>query len=516
MAMRRTRHTALRATPGRMLTIAVAAVSAAALAPAASADGRGPDHGRGHGDGHGHGRFSPGADGVGDPYFPLEGNGGYDARHYSLDLAYDPEYDQLDGTVTITARATQNLSSFNLDLSGMDVESVTVDRRRARFERRGPELTITPRRGLRAGSTFRTTIVYGGVPQTIVGSPIVFGSPYGFLHTPDGAFVGAEPNGPRTWFPVNDHPSDKAAYDYTITVPEGLGAVANGVLVERRATTASFSRRPSATGANVFRWHEDGPMASYLTTIDIGRWETRSDRTPGGIRNYTAVDPVLLETQPDAVEFFHDTTAEVTDAWSRIFGAYPFSTTGAIADDARFNGEPLGFSLETQGKPVYSAVRDESTIAHELAHQWFGNAVSPASWRHIWLNESFATWAEWYWAELRGERTVAEEARAVYAARPFPDREGRPFWSVVTADPERDTMFNARVYSGGAMALQFLRETIGHDTFMKLLRTWYATHKDGNATTAQFTALAEKVSGRNLDAFFEAWIHSPTKPALPG
>ncbi|MFC6886039.1 M1 family metallopeptidase [Actinomadura yumaensis] len=490
-----------RATPGRLLPLALAAVTMVALAPAASAAG--------------HGRYSPGAPGLGDAYFPLEGNGGYDVRHYSLDLKYDPDYDQLDGVVTITAKATQDLSSFDLDLSGMDVERVKVDRHKADYKRKGQELVITPRKGIRKGATFKAVVTYGGVPQTIVGSPIVFGSPYGFLHTPDGAFVGGEPNGASTWFPVNDHPSDKATYDYTITVPAGLKAVSNGLLTNHRSESASFSRRARSTKANVFKWREDSPMASYLTTIDIGKWDIKSGKTPGGLNNYTAVDPVLLANQPNAVNFFFDTTSEVTDLWAKTFGPYPFSTTGAIADDARFNGQPLGFSLETQGKPVYSAVRDTGTIAHELAHQWFGDSVSPARWKDVWLNESFATWVQWWWAEKHGGTTVHDQARATYASRPFPDPAGRPFWSVVTADPQRDTMFNQRVYSGGGMALQFLREKIGDEKWFALLRTWVAQHRYGNAKTEDFTALAEKVSGQDLDAFFKDWIYSPTKPALP-
>ena len=498
-----------RAIPGRMLPIAVAAVSAVAFAPAAAADG----HSSGHG--HGHGRFTPGASGVGDPYFPLEGNGGYDVRHYSLDLRYDPDHDQLDGTVTITARATQNLSRFDLDLSGMDVEQVTVDRHRARYRRSGQELVITPARGLRKGRTFTAVVRYGGVPQTIVGSPIVFGSPYGFLHTPDGAFVGGEPNGAHTWFPVNDHPSDKATYDYTITVPEGLTAVANGRLTGHRSAAASFSRRAGKTRAEVFTWRETSPMASYLTTIDIGTWDVRQGRTPGGVPNYTAVDPTLLADQPDAVDFFFGTTSEVTDLWSKTFGRYPFASTGAIADDARFNGQPLGFSLETQSKPVYSAVRNSGTIVHELAHQWFGDAVSPAQWKDVWLNESFATWAAWYYTELHGGRSAHDAARATYAARPFPDAAGRPFWSVLTADPQRDTMFNDRVYNGGGMMLQFLRERMGDDAFLTLLRTWYAAHKYGNGATGQFTALAQRIAGQDLGTFFHDWLYSPIKPDIP-
>ncbi|MGK5557531.1 M1 family metallopeptidase [Actinomadura kijaniata] len=492
-------------TPGRALPLAVAAVAAVTLAAPADAA---VQH-----------RFTPGAPGAGDPYFPHLGNGGYDVQHYNLKLAYDPDYDQLDGTARITARATQNLSAFNLDLNGMDVEKVTVDGHKARFKRRGTELTITPRKGLRKGRHFTVAVTYGGVPKTIVGSPIVFGSPYGFLHTPDGAYVGAEPDGASTWFPANDHPSDKARYDFSLTVPKGLGAVANGVLVSRKAGKTTLSRRRSATDTVTYDWHESGLMASYLATIDIGKWDVKTGRTAGGVPMYVAIDPEVRKLSApggvDPLDYYYDTTAKSTDLWVKLFGAYPFNTAGAIVDDARFNDQPLGFSLETNGKPVYSAIRPDRTIAHEMAHQWWGNSVAPKTWQQIWLNESFARWSNWYWTELQGGTSVAAQARATYNAKPFPDPAGAPYWSVVIADPKRDTMFNDRVYSGGGMVLQFLREKIGDEKFFALLRAWYAQNRDKNVTTEQFTALAEKVSGQDLDAFFRTWIYSPGKPPLP-
>ncbi|MFI6519069.1 M1 family metallopeptidase [Spirillospora sp. NPDC050679] len=489
-------------TPGRALPAALAAVSVITLAPAADAAVRD--------------RYAPGAPGVADPYFPNLGNGGYDVGHYKLKLAYDPDHDQLDGTAIITARATQDLSSFNLDLSGMDVDKVTVDGRDAAYKRRGTELTVTPRRGLKAGRTFNVAVTYGGVPQTIVGSPIVFGSPYGFLHTPDGAYVGAEPDGASTWFPANDHPSDKARFDFSITVPKGLGAVANGVLESKREGRAAFSRRRAAAPSVTYKWREESLMAPYLATIDIGKWDVKTGRTPGGVPMYVAIDPEVRKLPApggvDPMDYYYDTTAKATDFWVKTYGEYPFTTAGAIVDDARFNGEPLGFSLETNGKPVYSAIRPDRTIAHEMAHQWFGNSVAPKNWQQIWLNESFARWSNWYWTEkVMGGNTVAAEARNVYDSHPATD----PWWNVVIADPKRDTMFHNREYHGGAMVLQFLRERIGDEKFLELLRTWYAQNRDKHVVTEQFTALAEKVSGQDLDAFFQTWIYSPGRPPLP-
>ncbi|GAB3668719.1 M1 family metallopeptidase [Actinocorallia lasiicapitis] len=465
----------------RTLSLAVAAVSVVTLAPPAFAVD-----------------YRPGAAGVGDPYFPYEGNGGYDARHYALDLAYAPKTDRLSGTVTMTAEATQNLSSFNLDLKGLKVTKVLVNGRKAKFSRKGQELRITPSKGLRTGRKFTAAVTYGGVPKTIVGSPIVFGSPYGFLHTQDGAYVGAEPNAASTWFPVNDHPSDKATYTIKVTVPKGLGAVSNGLLSKKKTRGAKTT----------FTWNERAPMASYLATIDIGKWKVKSGRTPGGIRNYVAVDPKLAYTMNHYVR----TTAAATDYWTKLLGPYPFQTTGAIVDNATYKGQELGFSLETQSKPVYSGMRDGSTIAHELAHQWFGNSVTGESWKDIWLNESFATWASWYWDEKKaGGQTAKSVARFVYDAY----AKNHPYWKIVIADPKRNTMFDDRVYSGGAIVLQLLRERIGDKAFFELLRTWVADHRHGNATTGDFTALAQKVSGQDLTGFFQTWIYSPGKPALP-
>jgi aminopeptidase N len=440
----------------------------------------------------------PGAAGVGDPYFPLLGNGGYDVRHYDLSFSYDPATDRLDGTMVIRARATQDLTRFDLDLQQLDVSAVRVNDESAAFSRDGQELQITPHNRLREGSTFNVAVDYGGVPETIVGSPIVFGSPYGFLHTDDGAFMGDEPNAASTWMPVSDHPADKASWTFRVTVPEGKSAIANGWLVSQTTVNAK----------STFTWDEPDQMATYLATADIGNWVLKTGRTPGGIPETVAVDPTIIATRPDAVDFFYDTTAEATDLWAKTFGPYPFNSTGAIVDNATFNGQTLGFSLETQTRPVYSAVRSTSTIAHELAHMWFGDSVSVADWRHIWLNEGFASYAQYLWTEHRGGASPHDQFVAEFNSRPASD----PFWSVVIADPQRDTMFARAVYRRGAMTLQALRDKIGDDAFFRVLQTWTAEHRQGNGTTAQFIALCERISGQDLSNFFQVWLYTPSKP----
>ncbi|MFL1897974.1 M1 family metallopeptidase [Streptomyces tauricus] len=434
----------------------------------------------------------PGADGVGDPYFPQLGNGGFDVRHYGLDVAYNPDTDRLDGRTTITARATQNLSSFNLDLQKLEVTKIEVNSRRARFTREGDEIRISPRDSLRKNKTFTVTVTYGGVPEPLSG-PIVFGSDYGWMKTTDGVFVACEPNAASTWFPSSDHPGDKAAFDIRIKAPKGLTGVSNGRLV------GTYDKG----GQTVAHWRESKPMATYLATATIGKFDVRQGTTPGGIPIYVAIDPVLENSNNVDV---YGLTAEATDYWSKIFGPYPFEETGAIVDDM----PQAGFSLETQTKPVYSAVRSEGTIVHELAHQWFGDSVSVEKWKHIWLNEGFATYSQWLWTEHKGTQSAHDAFLAGYNARPADSA----FWQTVVGDPQRDTMFASAVYQRGAMTLQVLRERIGDKAFFKLLPAWTKQNRYGNANTDDFIRLAEKISGKQLDVLFQTWLFTQGKPAL--
>ncbi len=438
--------------------------------------------------------FHPGAPGVGDPYFPLEGNGGYDVKHYDLDLSYSPDTHLLQGSNTITATATQNLSSFDLDFKGFDVSAVDVDGQAATFARDGQELTITPTAGLPRGQTFTTKVSYAGKPQTVVGSPIVFGAPYGWIYTDDGAFVGCEPNAAHTWFPGNDHPSDKASFSFHITVPKSKEVVANGSLVSQQI------HRNKAT----FVWDEKRPMATYLATIDIGKWQFHSTTTPDGIHEFVAVDPALA----DEAQREHTVamTGQITDYWQQAFGRYAFGSTGAIVD----NVPDIGFSLETQTRPLYGFVPNPGTASHELSHQWFGDSVSVASWKNIWLNEGFATFASWLWNEHTSGVSTWQTARRYDSAY----GPGAAFWKLSIADPGRNRMFHAPVYIRGGMALAALRHRIGQPVFARLLRTWTREHRYGNATTHDFVALADQVSGQDLTHFFHLWLWKQAKPPL--
>jgi aminopeptidase N len=439
-------------------------------------------------------RFEPGAPGLGDPFFPLAGNGGYDVKHYSLDLDYVRATNQLEGEATIVAVADQNLSSFNLDLRGYDISDLEVNGRDARFTRDGQELTVIPRHGLVRKLPFVIRVEYSGQPEPVVDPD---GSLEGWVPTDDGAFVVNEPQGSPGWYPANDNPQDKATFDIAVTVPEGITAIANGRLLSRK----------TRHGKTTWQWLEDSPMAPYLATATNGVFELRISKA-GRLPLYQAVDPNVANP---ALAFERlAAEAEVIDFFSGLYGRYPFSTGGGVVD----NGG-VGYALESQTKSMYdvegssSGAPGASTVVHEISHQWFGNAVTNAVWPDIWLNEGFARFSEWIYTERHGGQSAQQSFQAAYDARPATSS----FWRTPPAAlPGPEVMFSSPPYDRGGMTLQALRGKIGDGDFFRLLRTWYADNKYGNVTTADFIATAERVSGQQLDAFFDVWLFQPVKP----
>jgi len=437
--------------------------------------------------------FAAGAPGIGDPYFPKYGNGGYDVAGYDLKVRYDPASGNLTGTATITATATQGLSSLDLDLSGLTASKATVDGAPATARADGTELVITPAAGIASGSRFTLVIDYGGQPSPIKNDVLGEG---GWLKTADGAVALGQPESASTWFPVNDHPSDKALFRVAITVPDGVEAISNGVPGENE----------TAGGWTTWHWAESAPMASYLSTLVIGQY--RLTKTTHAGRPMVVAVPESTPATDGAVTSLNR-TGEIADFLATKFGPYPFDSYGGIlVGDSR-----IRYALETQSRPVYGKAfftsgPNDTVVAHELAHQWFGDSVALERWKDIWLNEGFATYAEWLWAEHEDEATVREEFDEVYQTYPWqvPAKAG---------DPGVKGLFGDAVYQRGGMTVYALRVKIGDAAFDRFVKRWTTEYRNRNADTDDLIKLAEEVSGQQLDDFFQAWLFSTTKPPKP-
>lgn len=540
-----------------------------------------------------------GSVGAGDPYFPTMGNGGYDVWHYDLDLTLDVSGGEIEAaTVTIEALALANLCSFNLDFEGLTIDGVTVDGEEADYARHFKELTVTPDEPIEAGETFITTVTYHGTPVIAdldSGSPaeeapgdldpaegIGGGDPHemdaidsGWFVADDEIFIIGEPSGSRFWYPVNEHPLDKATYTASYTVPEPFVVVANGTLIEETDHGDTIT----------YVWDSRDPMAPYLVMFHAGMLEIEEIEGPDGL-------PVLLSfapNVPDAQREVFRTIPEMMAFAESVFGPYPFESIGATV------ASPVFFhALETQTIPIYGSFgedRDEAlsdslllelelTIFHEIAHQWYGNAVTIQSWHDIWLNEGFAAYAESLWLEhTRGieardahlrsfyvlneitarfndpeivaeltardvlealdemgaceddcfeivgpmigaeteadlDEISAEDAIASLEENGVP-RDFFPGIPMLTGNPGPANLFSwAGIYGRGSLTVHALRLEIGDEAFFKLLPLWVERFHNGHAGTADLILLAEEVSGQQLDELFDAWLYQYELPPL--
>jgi len=432
----------------------------------------------------------PGADHSTDSYLPEHGNGGYRVLHYDLDLDYRIMSNRLAGKAIVTARAVQPLSRFSLDLGRLRVQDVRVDSRPAKFTHRAGKLRVKPDRPIGYGSAFTIEIRYGGTPEPVSGR---WGD-IGWDELTDGVLVASQPNGAPSWFPCNDRPSDKATFLVKVTVASSYTVLVTGDLVARRR----------GAGTTTWVYERNEPTAPYLMSVQIGRYEL-VDLAPGGVVQKAAVPPRLRAT------FQHDfgRHGEIMTTLERLFGPYPFQEYVVVVAD-----DDLDDPIEAQGMAVFGRNHldgwrtHERLVAHELAHQWFGNSLTVADWRHIWLNEGFATYAEWLWSGLSGGSSadaLAVRWHAWLGAKPA---------DVVVSDPGVDRMFDPVVYKRGALTLHALRAKIGDPAFFALLRSWVAEHRHSTVTTDQFKAHARRFSAEPLDEFFAAWLDRPELPPL--
>ena len=436
---------------------------------------------------------------MGDSLYPQFGNGGYDVMHYTLDITVnDVATSNLTAITTIEAKTTQDLSSFNLDFIGFEITNITVNEQTAEFERDGQELTITPSELIAVNTPFTVVVEYNGSPSEFHSMAIPVQT--GWVTFEGGSFVLSEPDGAATFYPVNDHPLDKASFTFRVTVPKPFEVAANGVLTETvdNGDTTTF----------LFEAHE--LMASYLATINIDEFNIETEESPGGIpiRNYYATDLPKGVNEPFARQ------GEMLDYFGELFGPYPFEVYGSLVLDTYF-----GAALENQTMSIYGVDMidlddvegTELVVAHEMSHQWFGDSVSVADWSDIWLNEGFADYAEGLWIEhASGRKALDEWIKSQYA-----DVVQYPEYYPPPGDPPADNLFNGGVYVRGGLTLHALRLEVGDEIFFDILKTYVERYKYGNATTDDFIAVAEEVSGKELSEFFDGWLFNEKMPPIP-
>jgi aminopeptidase N len=430
-----------------------------------------------------------------DPYFPEDGNGGYQVRHYRIADTYRPGSDRLVGRTVLTARATDELAAFHLDLV-LTPDRVLVDGVPAAF--RKPDrhsLRVTPATPVADGAVFRVTVAYHGRPASVSALGLHPNSDL-YFHQPGETVAMGEPENGPWWFAADETPQDEATFDVRVRVPRGREAVSNGALVDRR----------SGARWTTWHWRAPEPMPTYAVFFAAGDFALTSE-TVDGHRYVYAVSKRLGPTQRRRQLAGLERTPRLVAWLAGRVGAYPFTTSGGVVA-----GIPLAYALETQTRPVYGDVGvagGRTLMVHELAHQWFGDAVTLGLWRDTWLNEGFATYAEWWYDEAHGGPTTGDRLRAAYDARGASD----PFWDLQVSDPGAGHIWDDPVYVRGAMTLAALRRVIGDADFGELLRRWVVEHPTGTVTTQQLRDLAETVSGQQLDGFFAAWLDSTSKPA---
>ena len=421
-----------------------------------------------------------------EPFFPRSGNRGYDVKHYDISLGYQPRSGELTARDVIEARSTSGLSRFSLDLDGLKVTSVGVDGEPARYSRGRGKVKIVPATPIAKGEAFGVDLRYQGLPRKVTDPD---GSTEGWYRTSDGAVAVGEPVGTAAWLASNNAPRDKASFDIQITVPAGVKAVSNGRLVSRQ----KIDRRVR------WSWSEPAPMATYLALVDIGDGKLVQGHV-GKLPTWTLIDPRLAAKSRAAI----DSLPEIIRWESHIYGPYPFAAAGSVVDLA-----DLEYALETQTRPIYAFAPDRTTVVHETAHQWFGDSVSLERWPDIWLNEGFATWTQWYFAERHGGRTAQQVFAKLYR-RPASQTK---FWDPPSGHPgQAKNLFVVSTYVRGAMTLQALRDKIGTEDLLRILRTWATEHHHANGDIEEFIALADKISGEHLSGFFHRWLFQRGKP----
>jgi len=435
-----------------------------------------------------------GSVGIGDPYYPTSGNGGYQAGHYDIAVTYDPVTNALSAVTTITGTVTEptTLGRFDFDLQPtMVVSAVTVNGKPAAFAHPGAELVINPATGLASGSGMTVVVTYRGTPAAIPGGTATVGAG-GWYRTPSGGAIAiGEPFSGSAWYPVNEHPSDTATYRVTATVPQKWSVISNGV----QATTGL----PAApAGAKVFRWTQTHAITSYEETIYIDTFTTATDATADG----KPIVSVFAPGDGPKDKQLAGNTRQVVQVLSNHFGPYPFDAAGGI-----YTNQRLAFALETATRPVYADWANLDTVVHEFTHQWFGDDVVIKRWSDICVNECFASYGPWLWHQ----DVDHEDLDATWVNDMASEATAPNFWTIPLVDMGAGKEFTS-VYTRGPLAIHALRKQMGEKDFAALLKGWPATYAGQPESYQDLANYVNKVSGQDLTAFMDAWFRATTKP----
>lgn len=424
-----------------------------------------------------------GAPGLGDPYYPDDGNGGYHVDHYAVAIDYDPPTHHMTGTARLNAVSTQPLRMFDLDFNGPEVQQVSVNNLPSGFARTGDhKLNITPALPILPGLPFTVTVRYSGIEAN---SP-----EHGWTISPSGgAFAAGEPHSAATWYPLNDTPSDKATFDLAVTVPRQWQVISNGLRV-----------RDDVSGTQrTVEWATRHPVLGYLTTVAIDHLDFLNQRLADGTPLISAFAPRSMVR-----EKLERRLPEVLEFLESLYGPYPFESGGGIYVDT-----DLKFSLETQTRPIYAPWTDLNTVVHENTHQWWGDSMSVRHWSDVCLNECFASYtADYLWPE----RKQGKDVDAMYRTTVAKYRDQADFWQIPLQNPGAGKEFTS-VYSRGPLFLHALRRLIGDRVFFPSVAHFVQSHAYGNASMPEFRRYMQSRTPIDLSGFFAAWLDGSTRPA---
>ena len=423
---------------------------------------------------------------------------GYDVLHYDINLVVDPDSQSITGTLTASIEAMTAIDEAVFDLvESMSVSEVRVGGNAAAISRVGDLLTVTIAPPLGQGERTDVAIDYSGRPDTRNG--VVNVPAFSFdTHGDDELliFSFSAPTYARAWWPCKDVLEDKASVRLAVTVPDTLIVASNGLL-EANTDLGNGKRR--------FVWHEAYPITTYLVSVAISNYATFSD-----YYRYAPDDSmevayfVYPEDLADAIIDFAPTVSMI-EYFADVFGEYPFVSEKYGMAEIRFGG-----AMENQTCTSYGSrlIRGNNSadwvVAHELAHQWWGDMITPTFWRDIWLNEGFATYCEALWIE-------GQDGRQAYFDRMQIRRLDQPFFGTVY-DPV--DLYGVTVYWKGSWVLHMVRWVMGDTAFFEALRSYAADDRFSyqTATTAEFQEVCEEYYGDDLDWFFDQWLNWVGEP----